>query len=119
MKVTAEYNLAKIHPNIAKEIFIPENEFKDSVDSAFSDIKGRSLNKPDLLIIDQNINNMSLDRPISDKNGYFRLLPLLSKNGIKKIGEQHLKPDFNITLKDATVSKECRLHKEGSCLCLT
>ena len=37
----------------------------------------------------------------------------------KKIGEQHLKPDFNITLKDATVSKECRLHKEGSCLCLT
>ena len=37
----------------------------------------------------------------------------------KKIGEQHLKPDFNITLKDTTVSKECRLHKEGSCLCLT
>ena len=85
MKVTAEYNLAKLHPNIAKEIFIPENEFKDSV---FSDSKGGSLNKPDLSLIDQNIDNMSLDRPISDKNGYFRLLPLLSKNDIKKIDEE-------------------------------
>ena len=89
MKVTAEYNLAKLHPNIAKEIFIPENEFKDSV---FSDINRRSSNKPDSLIIDQNISKTLINRPISNKNGLFRLLPLISKNGIKK---------------------------EGSCLCLT
>ena len=89
MKVTAEYNLAKLHPNIAKEIFIPENEFKDSV---FSDINRRSSNKPDSLIIGQNISKTLINRPIINKNGLFRLLPLISKNDIKK---------------------------EGSCLCLT
>ena len=92
MKVTAEYNLAKLHPNIAKEIFIPENEFKDTVDSSFSDINRRSSNKPDSLIIDQNISETLINRPIINENGLFKLLPLISKNGIKK---------------------------EGSCLCLT
>ena len=85
MKVTSEHNLAKLHPNIAKEIFIPENEFKDSV---FSDSKGGRPNKPDLSLIDRDISNMPIDRPISGKNGYLRLLPLLSKNDIKKIDEE-------------------------------
>ena len=68
--------------DLAKEIFIPENEFKDSV---FSDSKGGRPDKPDLSLIDRDISNISSDRPISDKNGYLRLLPLLSKNDVKKI----------------------------------
>jgi hypothetical protein len=92
LKVTAEYNLAKLHPNIAKEIFIPENEFKDTVDSSFLDINRRNTNKPNLLIIDKKSDKLSLDGAISDGNGLFALLPSIFKNGIKK---------------------------EGSCLCLT
>ena len=69
--------------DLAKQIFIPENEFKDSV---FSDSKGSRPDKPDLSLIDQKSVNMSPDIPISAKNGYLRLLPLLSKNDIKKKG---------------------------------